>query len=183
MYTAARLERLYGPEAARWSVSVTVGERLAADPKAVIAIGEAAAIAKAQGRIEAKLAGEVVDGLQRMALKRVTSPSPTLPQYLSDALKHLIQSKSYLAELDEIALQRVIDKGPNVNLMKGELLEELLESRIASWLRDPAGTAALGLARPPRGLEFIPGHLIRDAAGRQSGCRADRRQASPRCRS
>jgi hypothetical protein len=43
----------------------------------------------------------------------------------------------------------------------------LLGNRMAVWLNDPAGKAALDLETYPGRLEFIPGHLIRDLKGRQ----------------
>ena len=168
LYTAARLEHLYGPGAAKWSIALATGERLAADTKGLAAIGKADALTKAHTKAEAGLVKEVVDTLERAGLNRAApAASSSLPAYVSDALKKLISSRSFLSELDELSLSRLIDKAPNINLMKGQLLEELLESRIASWLRDPAGLAALGIERPPEGIRFIPGHLIRDAAGRQ----------------
>lgn len=167
LYTPTRLARMYGSDAARVSRTLAVGEKLAEDPGAQNAIRRAGALAKANSRIGAKLGTEVAEGVKRMGLKRATSPSSGLARHISDALRSLIKSKSSLAELDELALQRVVDKGPGANHMKGQLLEEFLESRIATWIRDPAGTAALGVPRPRQGLEFIPGHLIRDATNRQ----------------
>jgi hypothetical protein len=160
---------MYGRDALRWSLAISSGERLSGDIKAMQAFEKADAIVKAGKKVDEALAREVADGLQRLGLKQTarTRPAAVMPQYMSDALKKLISSKSFLSELDEIALQRVAGKGPNINLMKGQLLEEMLEARIARWLRDPAGALALGIERAPEGLEFIPGHLIRDAAGRQ----------------
>lgn len=168
LYTAARLERLYGSQASRWSTTLAAGERLSSDPGAMQAISQADTLVKAHTKIDAQLATKVADSFERLGLKGARAPSLSpLPLTVSAALKRLVSIKPFLAELDELALQRVIDKGPSVNRMKGQLLEELLQSRIAGWLRDLSGVAALGIAHPPAGLEFIPGHLIRDAAGRQ----------------
>jgi hypothetical protein len=88
-------------------------------------------------------------------------------QAIRDLLAQLSSRYPVLASLDEIALRRVLGKGPNVDHLKGQLLEELIESRIVPWLRDRAGSYALGVSSGGRRLEFIPGHLIRDASGLQ----------------
>jgi putative toxin of predicted polymorphic toxin system len=168
LYTASRMTRLYGRDAAEWSLAFARGERLASDSAAVRTIRRADEIAKARQQIDKQFGKDLVEAFERMGLKNArTSKLTSMPDYLANALKGLIRNKLYLAELDELALKRVVDKGPNLNLMKGQLLEELLESRISAWLRNPAGAVALGISRPPNGLQFIPGHLIRDAAGRQ----------------
>lgn len=169
LYTAARMARLYGRDAADWSLALSRGERLAVDAAAIRTIDSADEIAKAKKQIGLQLGKEVVAAFDRIGLKNATAAARTapMPAYVAGALKTLLSNKVFLAELDELALLRVIDKGPNISLVKGQLLEELLESRVAGWLRGAAGLAALGLKRPPNGLLFIPGHLIRDAAGRQ----------------
>ena len=167
LYTAARMERLYGPQAARYSLALAAGERVSAQPQVRTALKRAGQLARAGKKVETVVAQQLMGKLSQMSLKS-GSPGIYISKYLSEALSKLIKSKSVLAELDELALLRVVQKGPNINLMKGQLLEEFLEARIARWLRDPAGAAALGLkVPPPQTLEFIPGHMIRDAAGRQ----------------
>ncbi len=65
-----------------------------------------------------------------------------------------------LRNLDTAALGRILAKGPNVDHIKGQLLEELLSSH--------AECMATDLARRTGGdFEFIPGHRISDAAGAQ----------------
>ena len=168
LYTAARMERLYGQEAARWSLALAAGEKMSEDVVARTAISRARAAIKAGQKVEPALARQVVSALERMALKRGSPRGMPIASYVSDSLKKLISARSVLAELDELTLARVIEKGPNISLMKGQLLEEFLETRVAAWLRDPAGARALGITiPPPHNLEFIPGHLIRDSAGRQ----------------
>ena len=51
--------------------------------------------------------------------------------------------------------------------IKGQLLEELLESYVLPMLRNRQAAFALGL-KVPKGvtLEFVPGHLIRTSAGK-----------------
>jgi hypothetical protein len=51
--------------------------------------------------------------------------------------------------------------------MKGQLLEELLASRVKSMLGTEGGRATLAGQRAGAKLEFIEGHRISDAAGRQ----------------
>jgi hypothetical protein len=168
MYTATRLEKLYGPQAYRWSMALAAGEKISEHAPLRSALQRADKLVRAGTKVEAALMRQVVGGVARLRLKQGGPKPMPIAKYLSEALQKLIQSKSILSELDELALMRVVEKGPNTNLMKGQLLEEFLEARIAGWLRDPAGTKALGISiPPPQTLEFIPGHLIRDAAGRQ----------------
>ena len=87
---------------------------------------------------------------------------------MTDLFRDLSATHSELASLDALAIERVLAKGPNVDHLKGQLLEELVESRVVPWLRTRVGGFALGITVPAgKKLEFIPGHLIRDAAGRQ----------------
>lgn len=69
--------------------------------------------------------------------------------------------------LDAPALDRILAKGTNLNQVKGQLLEELLEVRVLELLGSQAGRRMLGVEKVAGKLEFIPGHLIRDAGGRQ----------------
>jgi len=66
----------------------------------------------------------------------------------------LRQKMPHLREISDEGLMRVLEKGPDIDHMKGQLLEEL------------GGVAARksGLAK---GAEFIPGHRVTDAAGQQ----------------
>lgn len=78
------------------------------------------------------------------------------------------QQYPILKMLDEHAIGRVLAKGPSVDHLKGQLLEELIESRVVPWLSSRGGGFALGIMVPAgKKLEFIPGHLVRDTAGRQ----------------
>ncbi len=67
--------------------------------------------------------------------------------------------------LNLAAIQRVLAKGPLVDHMKGQLLEELLAVWIRKSLRSRAGRAALGLGEGEGKLVFIEGWRITDAAG------------------
>jgi hypothetical protein len=88
------------------------------------------------------------------------------------AVLHLLQDlharNPALRSLDAPALMRVLEKGTNPSHLKGQLLEELLESRIVPWLQAREGAFALGLTVPAgKKLEFVPGHIIRDLRGLQ----------------
>jgi hypothetical protein len=85
-----------------------------------------------------------------------------------DVFRELTQAHPTLKVLDEHAIGRVLAKGPNGDHLKGQVLEELIESRIVPWLSSREGGFALGITVPAgKKLEFIPGHLVRDSAGRQ----------------
>jgi hypothetical protein len=62
--------------------------------------------------------------------------------------------------LEPEALERVLAKAPNVDHVKGQLLEELLAPKALE--RAAAESAKRGVK-----VEFIPGHLITDAGGAQ----------------
>jgi hypothetical protein len=168
LYTAARMTKLYGSDAAEWSLAIARGERLARDPAAARLIVQANTTLRAGRKLSADLAKAITEAMKRLGLKGTTQAVSFTPleKAFVNSLKGLIRNKPFLAELDELALQRVIAK-TGINQMKGQLLEELLESRVVGWLRESAGAVALGIPRPLNGLEFFPGHLIRDARGRQ----------------
>jgi hypothetical protein len=59
---------------------------------------------------------------------------------------------------------------PHPDLIKGQLLDEVIESHLVAWLADPRGYIALGLELPIKEgshILFIPGHMITDIHGRQ----------------
>ncbi|MDT0346404.1 pre-toxin TG domain-containing protein [Streptomyces litchfieldiae] len=169
LYSAGRMQRMYGREAAAWSRVLGSAERLSASPETlrVLRAAEAGVVARSPLSRAESLA--VSEALETAALGRTGVPAamPVVRAEVREAFRALAHSHPGIAELDELAVNRVLRRGANTDHVKGQLLEELLETQAARWLRDPAGLTALGL-RPRRGpLEFIPGHLIRDALGRQ----------------
>jgi hypothetical protein len=83
-------------------------------------------------------------------------------------LTGLRDSSELFQKLSIEALERVVAKAPHLDLMKGQLLEELLGSRMASAaVREAAaGPAAVKAAEAASAtIEYIPGHLIKDAEG------------------
>src|SRR5262249_33123072 len=82
------------------------------------------------------------------------------------------KDEKVLARLGEGALERVLARAPEVDQMKGQLLEELLGARFSGSegrvAREAlAGKSALKAAsKAGSEIEFIPGHLIRDAEGK-----------------
>lgn len=71
--------------------------------------------------------------------------------------------------LDAGALERILKMRPDVQRMKGQLLEELIGSRFADKAarEAAAGKSAVSAATKANSeIEFIPGHLIRDADGK-----------------
>jgi hypothetical protein len=117
--------------------------------------------------VTGSLAKEAADAVPRIA-KGEASLTTTVDQAVTGLFRDLSGTHAELASLDVLAIERVLAKGPNVDHLKGQLLEELVESRIVPWLKTRVGGFALGITVPAgKKLEFIPGHLIRDAAGRQ----------------
>lgn len=162
LYTTERMVRLYGRDARRWSRILAAGERASARGGALGTIRRASTELQQNGTVSASLASDMENILSALALRSGASPS-AVPQRASQAFANLVQRFPILADLDPLAIERVLARGPNVNHMKGQLLEELLEQRIVTWLRDPAGKAALGLDDVVGELHFVPGDLVRDA--------------------
>ncbi|GAA1284820.1 hypothetical protein Psi02_33010 [Planotetraspora silvatica] len=71
------------------------------------------------------------------------------------------------ANLDAAAVVRVLKKGPGVEAAKGQLLEEIAAVQVKSMLATSEGRAKLAGQFAGEALEFIPGHRLRDAQGRQ----------------
>jgi hypothetical protein len=91
----------------------------------------------------------------------------TLDHVVIGLFRDLSAAYSDLASLDALAIERILTKGPNVDHLKRQLLEELVERRVVPWLRlrTRMGGFALGITVPTcKKLEFIPGHLIRAEA-------------------
>jgi len=162
LYTAGRLERLYGRDASRFTRILGVGEKMSADPRFMSRVREARKLTISGQKADARTVTEIADALKRMDLKTAQPRVQSLSGAVSDAIKKLGSGKPILAELDAPALTRVLDKELKLH-MRGQLLEEFLESRIMGWLRDPAGAAALGI--DAKEVMFLPGHMLRHPTG------------------
>jgi hypothetical protein len=69
--------------------------------------------------------------------------------------------------LDAAAIARVLEKGPAVNGMKGQLLEEISNVSVEGMLTTSSGRGRLAGQFAGEDLVFIPGHRLRDSQGRQ----------------
>lgn len=167
LYTEARLVRLYGRDAAAWQKAMAASARGFAERKALDAVGKADRALRLEKKLAKDVAKEAVDAVPALT-KGGAAVSTTVDKAVVDLLGELQKAHPQLAGLDELALQRILAKGPNVDHLKGQVLEELIESRLVPWLSTREGGLALGITVPAgKKLEFIPGHLIRDAASRQ----------------
>ncbi len=164
LYSESRLVTLYGRDAVAWSKTV----RGASLPKStaflVFEKGEAAI--RAQQKLDKELAEKAASELSTLLKQAGISVVNTVDQEVLDLLAKLGTKNKIISSLDQFALERILLKGPNVDHLKGQLLEELIESRIVPWLRERAGAYALGV-KVPKKLEFIPGYSIRSLSGRQ----------------
>lgn len=167
LYTEARLVRLYGRDAAAWQKAMGASGRGFAERSALDAIGKADKALRVEKKLAKDVAKEAADAVPVLT-KGSTAVSTTVDKAVVDLLGELQKAHPQMAGLDELALQRILAKGPNVDHLKGQVLEELIESRLVPWLSTREGGLALGITVPAgKKLEFIPGHLIRDAASRQ----------------
>ena len=161
MYTEARLVKLYGRDAAGWAKAMNASSQLAQDAKKLAALKKAEQSIRTTGRLDAQLASDAakaVDVIQHPASGGV---SRAVDQRVTDALARLQQASAKFASLDAFAMERVLLKGPNAGHLKGQILEELVESRVVPWLQERWGRFALALDVPAgKQIEFIPGHII-----------------------
>ncbi len=167
LYTEARLVSLYGHDAAIWSRAIGAGARGTAEREALRAVEKAESTLRIEKSVTGTIARDAAGAVPRLT-KGVGSVITSVDQAIADMLRDLQKAHPQLVGLDVFSLERILAKGPNVDHLKGQLLEELVESRIVPWLSKREGAFALGITVPAgKKLEFIPGHLIRDAAKRQ----------------
>jgi hypothetical protein len=97
-------------------------------------------------------------------IKGSTAASAAVDPEVAKLLGDLHTANTQLKSLDVPSLLHILEKEPNVDHLKGQLIG----SRLVPWLRESAGSFALGVSAPAgKKLEFIPGHIIRDIKGRQ----------------
>jgi len=167
LYTEARLVSLYGRDAATWSKALGASTRATAEREALGVIEKAERTLRFEKSVTGAIAHDAAVAVPRLT-KGVGAAITPIDQAIADVLQELQAAHPQLRGLDALSLERVLAKGPNMDHLKGQLLEELVESRIVPWLSTREGSFALGITVPTgKKLEFIPGHLIRDTAGRQ----------------
>jgi len=172
IYTAARLEYMFGK--ASWPKFLAIAERmeLQNSPPVKLILKEAGMLVKAKKPIPASLLKDTEKALATLVGK---PGAPKVPIYtraekaLLDALKELGIAKAVLTELDHLSLKRVADKaitkkGLNIDLGKGQLLEEFIESRTVRMLQGQFGPNALGLEVGKGKSKYFPGHLLVDSS-------------------
>jgi putative toxin of predicted polymorphic toxin system len=169
LYTEARLVSLYGKEAAGWSKVVSASGRAetASGGKALREVEQAGTELRAQKQLVGQAAKDAASAIPAI-VKGSSAASSAIDPAVTSLLGQLQKTNAAMKSLDAPALLRVLEKGPNVDHLKGQLLEELIESQLVPWLRTRVGEMALGLKVPVgKQLEFIPGHMVRDLKGRQ----------------
>ena len=167
LYTEARLVSLYGRDAAAWSRATGAAARGMAEREALETVGRAERAIRVERKLTGTLGKEAAAAVPTLT-QGTSRLSTSIDREVLDLFDELARAHGELRSLDGLALERVLAKGPNVDHLKGQLLEELIESRLVPWLSKREGGLALGIAVPAgKKLEFIPGHLIRDASGRQ----------------
>jgi hypothetical protein len=169
MYTTERLVRLYGEDAREWSKAVARAEKLSADTGGLRRLEQADELLASEKPIVRTAREKLADLFKALGLDsagKAIKPVAIAEDELK-AFERIIARHPKLAGLDAPAMERIIAKGTEINLVKAQILEELQEERIVSMLRDPYGRVALGLADVKGSLYYIPGHLIRDEFGLQ----------------
>jgi len=173
--TAERMVTLYGWDAAKWNHMIMMGVRASAHPTMRKALVQAAERVKAKQALDAQAVKDAEKALAILTGKvAVQSPVPAISEAqrkLLEALKKLGASKAALSELDQLALNRVVEAartktGPDLALGKGQLLEELKEARTVKLLREQFAKQALGIEGA--GIaEYFPGYMLADGANRK----------------
>ncbi|NGM84206.1 hypothetical protein G5B47_17475 [Paenibacillus sp. 7124] len=178
-YSATRLAQLYGRDAAKWSYMIQMGERAAIQPAARITVQEAGSAVRAGKRLSPQAVKDAEESLGKLMGKSVggASAAPVLSinqtrKMLLEALEKLGNTTPSLKELDVNALARVSEaaftkKGISMDRAKGQLLEELKESRTVKLLREQFSAKALGLDADKFKLEYFPGHMLTDSRNRK----------------
>ncbi|WP_440604603.1 pre-toxin TG domain-containing protein [Bacillus sp. GB_SG_008] len=162
LYTESRLMALYGRDARDWTRILSATRRASADEKFLETLKKAEASVRAQQKLEPQLATDAATLLSQL-IRIGGGTSSTVDQRVIDFLKKMSVKYPILSNLDGYAMQRILEKGPVVDHLKGRLLEELIESRVVPWLQKRTGPASLGVTAQGKKLEFFPGHIIRDA--------------------
>jgi hypothetical protein len=169
LYTANRMQKLYGRDAAVWSKTIGSGEGISRDAKVFGTFNNAELKVRNSQQLDTAISIETEKALQssRFARNSISQLNSIVSPSVKDLFEKISSKFSLIGSLDEIAMQRIIQK-KNVNHIKGQILEELLENKICNWLRESSsfGKNALGLKATGQ-LEFVPGHIIRDLNGRQ----------------
>jgi hypothetical protein len=163
LYTASRMSKLYGRDAGRLGRILAISERYSSQPALMKKIADARKAKIAGKVIDQQLAKDVSVGIKALNLQSATQPTvTTLKQEVVDAIKKLGLGQALVGELDAPAIQRIFEKGSRPK-MRGQALEELVEARMAKWLQDPAGAAALGIDK--KDVVFLPGHMLKHPNG------------------
>lgn len=165
LYTASRMTRLYGGDAFKWSYSLAMGERLSADAVGLARIKSAEKTVLQGKQVSKEVAEKLTATLKSLGVDAAEKAVPVaVESKVVKAFAEVVKKFPIFKELDELAVERIAAKTVPDHA-KGQLMEELMESRITGWLQDPFGRRALGLEHIKEPLEFIPGHLIRDGDG------------------
>jgi len=166
IYSEARLVSMYGRDAAAWSRTIRASSLASEKGAARKIIEKAEAEIRAHRTLNRALAQSSTTELSDL-IRGATSVSMEVDPAVSDLFRQLSSRYKILHSLDELAFQRVVEKGPKLDHLKGQLLEELMAARVVPWLRDRAGSFALGVQTGGKQLEFIPGYIIRHFNGSQ----------------
>lgn len=167
MYTTNRMVSLYGADARQVSTSLALSERLSADAAGLGRLKAADDAVAAGTKVTRSAAEKLVDFLKTMGIDnsgRLLTPA-VVDAKLVKAFETVVAKHPKLKVLDALAIERIAAKGANIDHVKGQLLEELLEDHVVKVLRDPHGKIALGLSHVKGTFVYVPGHLIRDVDG------------------
>jgi hypothetical protein len=177
LYTAERMAALYGRDAVQWSKVISASERLAARPGGIKLLRESADAVRSGKHLASdvertkQLEALLKDlELDKLGVAKGVATAGVQDIARAEAIAKITAKYPVLLKgikLDALALDRILAKGKNVDHIKGQLLEELLEVRVLELLGAQTGRRALGVEKVAGHLEFIPGYLIRDASGRQ----------------
>ncbi len=166
VYTEARLVKLYGRDAATWSRAVNNGASATALSTARKAIRDGEASVRSQAKLAQSLANDANAGVAAI-IRDTPAVVKAADAPVASLFNQLLAKHSFLKDIDELAFQRIVEKGANSSHSKGQLLEELLESVVVPNLSKARFAEAFGINTGGKKIEFIAGHLIRDSNGRQ----------------
>ncbi len=182
-YRPKRLVHLYGKAESSWFRAIEADGRGLVHPNELRVIEEAGELVVTKQKLPLTLKKSSIDAVRTLINEKavISYTVDNTIKSLHGKLSPLYPSISFL---DDLALERVITMGPykyrksarlDVLLkrkvfhsrIKGQLLEEIVESQVVPWLHTRAGSFGLGIKPDGRKLHFIPGGVIKDEYGKK----------------
>lgn len=166
VYTATRLVQVYGGSSTAWEQAISYSSQLSKNRKEQKSLDAAFDHMSSGKKLPPQIAREISTALPTVLLQKSIQEPVKIEQLTIDLWADLKSKHSWLGSsasfLDEHALRRILLMGPKPAHLQSQLLAELAESRIGTFLRDKQGLYSFGITVPSdTTLEYVPGHAFR----------------------